>query len=194
MYAAKVMGGDCTVLAFEPEALTCAKLNRNISINGLTGKMTAYCLAIADRLQIGPFYVASFAPAAALHAFGKPETQGERAFAPKHIEGGVAISLDELIALGAPFPTHMKIDVDGLETAIMDGAEATLADERLRSVLIEVYMYKDTAEYISRAFTEAGMELTNPEAITYQAGKAEHGLRAGLTVRVVREWGTSGAQ
>ena len=36
------------------------------------------------------------------------------------------------------FPQHIKIDVYGIERLILEGAECTLADKRLRSVLCEV--------------------------------------------------------
>ena len=37
-----------------------------------------------------------------------------------------------------PPPNYLKIDVDGTEEQILDGAVATLADPALRSVLIEI--------------------------------------------------------
>lgn len=48
-------------------------------------------------------------------------------------------SIDELIAIqAAPFPNHIKLDVDGIESLILAGAEKTLADARLLSVMVEV--------------------------------------------------------
>ena len=46
LYAAKRLGGQCRVLAFEPEALNYAKLNTNIVLNGQSETITAYCLAV----------------------------------------------------------------------------------------------------------------------------------------------------
>lgn len=47
--------------------------------------------------------------------------------------------IDDLIAMNTlGFPTHIKLDVDGIERLILEGAEATLADPRLRTVLCEV--------------------------------------------------------
>lgn len=37
-----------------------------------------------------------------------------------------------------PFPTHIKIDVDGIEDKIIQGAPETLRDSRLQSLLIEL--------------------------------------------------------
>ncbi len=55
------------------------------------------------------------------------------------IQGMVGMTIDEFIArFNPPFPTHIKMDVDGLEAAILNGALGTLADGRLRAVMIEL--------------------------------------------------------
>lgn len=52
--------------------------------------------------------------------------------------GCAGFSIDDLVRLdGIPFPSYLKIDVDGIEISILAGATATLADPRLRSVLVE---------------------------------------------------------
>ena len=46
--------------------------------------------------------------------------------------------LDEVIqAFDLPRPNHLKIDVDGAELGVLQGAPATLRDPGLRSVMIE---------------------------------------------------------
>ena len=53
--------------------------------------------------------------------------------------------LDDFIAqFGLPAPTHIKIDVDGLEAQVLAGAERTLKDPALRTVLVE--MLTDAAD------------------------------------------------
>jgi hypothetical protein len=47
--------------------------------------------------------------------------------------------MDRLVADGViPVPTHVKIDVDGLEHKVIAGARKTLENRALRSVLVEV--------------------------------------------------------
>ncbi len=47
--------------------------------------------------------------------------------------------LDDLIKLaGLPEPNHIKIDVDGAEIAVLEGAAETLEAPGLESVMIEV--------------------------------------------------------
>jgi len=175
LYAASKLSGDATILAFEPEALNFAKLNRNILLNGMGPSITAYPLAISDGLAIDHFYSKAFRVGAALHALGRPITQGERPFEPQNRQGTVAVSLDELTGrFGLPFPTHIKVDVDGIEDRITEGARATLSDERLKSVLIEVYMHGDVAARIERAFADCSMVLHNSGAIDYSAGVVQN--------------------
>jgi FkbM family methyltransferase len=171
LYAARRLEGKCRVLAFEPEALNYAKLNRNIVLNGLTEKVTAYCLAVADRTAIDYFYVKSFAPGAALHTWGRPVTQGEAAFPPKNRQGTMGVSLDDLTErFGLPFPAHIKVDVDGIEESVVKGARKVLADRRLKTVLIEVFMHGDTARRIEAVFLAEGFALSNAETVDYAPG------------------------
>jgi len=175
LYAARRLKGDCRVFAFEPEALNYARLNQNIVLNGLSDCMTAYCLAVTDRTALDYFYVQSFAPGASLHNFGRPVAQGEKPFPPKNRQGMMGVPLDDLTGrFGLPFPTHIKIDVDGIEEQIVRGAERTLADPRLKSVLIEVYMHEDVARRIKELFFKAGWSLHNADLVAYTPGTAQN--------------------
>ncbi len=54
-------------------------------------------------------------------------------------QGVLGMSVDSFLSrFDVPFPTHIKIDVDGIEPEILEGAPATLADPRLKSVLLEI--------------------------------------------------------
>jgi FkbM family methyltransferase len=175
LYAAKRLRGNCTVLAFEPEALNYAKLNRNIVLNRLTGIVTPYCLAVTEKTELGTFYVQSFAPGAALHSWGRPVTQGERPFTPQNQQGMVGLSLDDLTGrFGLPVPNHVKIDVDGIEGEIIRGARNTLADPRLKTVLVEVYIFASVAQEIEEAFSAHGFELSNAGEIDLTQGTARN--------------------
>jgi FkbM family methyltransferase len=171
LYAAKRLEGKCRVFAFEPEALNFAKLNRNIVLNGLTESVTAYCLAVADRSALDIFYVKSFAPGAALHTWGRPVTQGEVAFTPQNRQGSMGVTLDELTGrYGLPFPAHLKVDVDGIEEGIVRGARRIIADRRLKTVLIEVFMHENIARRIETEFFANDYSLYNAGAIDYSPG------------------------
>lgn len=171
LYAARRLGGRARILAFEPEALNHAKLNRNILLNDLGDVVTAYPIAVSDRTAIQHFYSKTFAPGAALHALGEPVTQGAVPFAPQNRQGAMAVSLDDLTGrFGLPFPDHVKIDVDGIEDKIVAGASRTLEDARLKTVLIEVFMFEDMAGKIESAFFARGFSLANAVPVDYTEG------------------------
>lgn len=171
LYAAKKLGGKARILAFEPEALNFAKLNRNILLNKLGNTITAYPLAISDKTGIDHFYCKVFQTGAALHALGHPMTQGEKSFEPQNRQGVMAVSLDDLTGrFDLPFPAHIKVDVDGNEDRIVAGAHHTLRDHRLKTLLIEVFMYKSVAADITTALLDAGFKLHNAQAVQYTDG------------------------
>jgi len=71
---------------------------------------------------------------------------------------------------GLPFPNHIKIDVDGIEAAIIRGARQSLRNARLKSVLVEVFMHGSTADQVKAVFFEAGWTLHNADVIDYTPG------------------------
>ena len=131
----------CTVLSFEPSASNFFVLARNIQLNGLNGLVTAYCIALSGNTELGVLNLGSLAMGTALNQFGK---SGEKSrYLASEIDsvahGMVGFTIDDFIARFAPlFPTHLKMDVDGLELQILQGAERTLSDRRLRSAMVEL--------------------------------------------------------
>jgi hypothetical protein len=57
-----------------------------------------------------------------------------------------------------PFPTHIKIDVDGLEERGVNGAQRTINDPRLKSVLIEIH---DEENETQTMLVDAGLRLAD---------------------------------
>ncbi len=137
LYAARRNG--CRVLAFEPAAANFHVLARNITLNELTDRVSAYCVALAGKTGLGVLNLDSTAMGAALSQFGiagdRSRYMGENISA----QSMLGFTIDRFIELfDPPFPTHVKIDVDGLELAIVEGAVGTLRDPRLRSVMLEL--------------------------------------------------------
>ena len=83
----------------------------------------------------------------------------------------MAVSLDDLTGrFSLAFPNHIKIDVDGIEELIIDGARNTLADPRLKSVLVEIFIHKGNASRINETFHGSGFMLYNADSIEYKPG------------------------
>lgn len=144
IYAAAYAGVQ--VYSFEPESQNYAELNKNIFINGLNEKISAYCLALSNEKKFSHLLLSDFGPAFAHHDFGGDSWKGDKLLGNKVFkkqdrikQGCYSISLDELIATGVvPAPQHIKIDVDGIESRIIAGAENVLRGDSLKTILIEV--------------------------------------------------------
>ena len=134
------------VFAFEPEALNYAELNKNIFVNDLHGRVTAYCMAITDQQDVSVLHLSTFTFAASHHDFAENWWKSDREIGGRLVErdkrlqqGCVSYSLDELVARQVlPPPNHIKIDVDGFENKVVRGAANTLQRPELKTILLEV--------------------------------------------------------
>lgn len=136
VYAAK-RGVD--VVAFEPESQNYALLNRNIYLNALAERAMCLNIALSDRAGLDYLYLSDFSAGEALHNYGERLDWRHESFEPSYRQGVIAYSLDSFLsAFPERFPAHIKIDVDGAELKIVCGAEKTLRDKRLKSLLVEV--------------------------------------------------------
>lgn len=140
MYSLLAAGGrGARVYAFEPESQNYALLNRNIVLNGLAARVTAYCVALTDEPGFSALHLSKFEAAGSCHSYGEAVDPDLEPRASAYSQGCVASTLDAMLAAGATRqPSYLKIDVDGFEHKVIAGAARTLADPALRSLLIEV--------------------------------------------------------
>lgn len=127
------------VYAFEPEAQNYAVLNRNIHLNRLDDRVTAYCAALSDRRGFDLLYLSKLSAGSSRHSFGESVDHLLQPMDAAFRQGCYATTLDALVDDGiVPVPQHIKIDVDGIEHKVIAGAARTLANPGLRSVLVEL--------------------------------------------------------
>lgn len=145
VYAAAYAG--CRVFAFEPESLNYAELNKNIHVNALHERVSAFCLALGDESKVDYLNLGTFGVGYSHHDFAENTwTQdmdwGKNKKTSKDArirQGCVSTTLDALVAGGTvPVPDHVKIDVDGLEHRVVAGCRQTFANPEVRTVLIEM--------------------------------------------------------
>lgn len=136
IYAAKK---GINVVAFEPESQNYALLNRNIFLNKCEDRIMSLNLALSDKDSLDYLYLQNFYEGAALNCFGKKTDEEGNDILPVFKQGVISYSLDSfLLRFPGHFPSHIKVDVDGLEPEIVQGADKTLSDARLKSILIEI--------------------------------------------------------
>lgn len=135
LYAAKLRP-SCRIFAFEPESHNFGNLCRNLLLNRVEN-VTPCTFPLSSREEFAPFYVYDLRPGGALHSLGRPSPL--RDGPPLLKTGAVATTIDALVSRhGLPPPDLLKLDVDGNEEQILEGAAAVLASGSLRSILVEV--------------------------------------------------------
>jgi len=126
-------------LAFEPHFANYQQLCITIALNGLQDRVTPLCLAFAESKSVSQIHLASLDIGTSMSNFGAAVDFRGQPFQSAFRQGMIGYDIDSFIAdFGMETPTHMKIDVDGIELAIVKGARKTLASEKLQSVSVEL--------------------------------------------------------
>lgn len=111
------------VWAFEPDPHTFAHLKRNIELNSIEDKVKLLEIALGDSVGQVAFTVG-------LDTINHVTAAG--------VEKTRSVTISKLDSLLSGLcPTMMKIDIEGHEPAMMNGAVTTLQDHRLRAIVIE---------------------------------------------------------
>jgi len=153
LVAASLSGRDVKVYAFEPGVRTFESLSENIAVNGLHDRVMAMPVALTDRTGIVRFEYASVEAGAARHPGVLTTTAG-------NVSGVLGYRLDELVAqFCLPRPTHIKIDVDGSELLVLRGAEATLGDPHLRTLIVETAPDSEVGRAVRSLLERKGFAL-----------------------------------
>ncbi|OGF79174.1 hypothetical protein A2W54_00760 [Candidatus Giovannonibacteria bacterium RIFCSPHIGHO2_02_43_13] len=136
-------GGDCAVYAFEPNPFTFSSLSKNILLNGMEEKITAFNLALSDKTGIAKFFYSSLVPGIASSALEHTGRQAE--LSSQGFQRVLTFTLDDLAEkFGLKYPNMLKIDVDGAESNVIEGAKKILASNELRHILVEIDERIDT--------------------------------------------------
>jgi FkbM family methyltransferase len=135
LIAAKFTEGRARVFALEPSFPTYTDLCRNVLLNRCEDSIIPLPIALWSSNELKTFHYRTLEPGAAkqgLHlTAGSPQSV--------YREPVLALRLDDLPEiLNIPAPNHIKIDVDGPELVVLEGADRTLSDPQLQSVMIEI--------------------------------------------------------
>jgi len=159
LYAAK-LNPNCAIFSFEPESQNYARLCRNVFMNDVTNVIPC-SFPLSDREAFDYFRVSSIEPGSALHSLEPSGEFRKRPVALALRQGVLCTTLDALVTKhGLPLPTVLKIDVDGIEEKILDGADWVLGSGKLRTALVELNFH-DLSEFNEsiRKITSFGFKL-----------------------------------
>jgi FkbM family methyltransferase len=137
VYAASIRKAQ--VIAFEPSFLNLELLYRNTQSNHLENKITVIPISLSNSNQIENLYMETRDNiwGGAHNSSGLNTTQDGKPMEEFTVSSQVSLSLDSLSDIvGLPTPAYIKLDVDGLESIILAGAQKSLA--KVKEILIEV--------------------------------------------------------
>jgi len=163
LYPAKKYGKSIRVFAFEPQSNNYYSLNKNIYINNLADIIASYCVAVSGKSEFSKLYIPKFIPGGNRSQFGREDIQHMK-IPTTHVQGMFGVTLDDLCEKwGFPYPNYMKIDVDGIEISILEGAGNVLKNQQLKSVIIELGTEKEQQEAVALMQT-AGFRIRHQTA------------------------------
>lgn len=153
------------ILAFEPSPSNYYLLSKNIEINKMDDRISAFCIAFNDTTKLDSFYMANTELGGALNSFGEAIDWRGKSFTASLKQAMVGFNIDDFVEqFSPPFPNYIKIDVDGIENKIVEGAKNTLRDKRVKSVLVELDTErKDYCNNVIEIIESSGMKLKKTE-------------------------------
>ncbi|WP_435065590.1 FkbM family methyltransferase [Halobaculum sp. EA56] len=120
------------VFAFEPHPANADRLEENVELNG--AEVTVFRCALADSTGSAELNVTLDEIGSAGHSLVSDPSEGLDRVTVETRRG------DEFVTeQGLPRPTVLKIDVEGAESAVLDGLDSTLSDSRCRAVYCETH-------------------------------------------------------
>lgn len=127
-----------SVFAFEPESQNYAVLIRNLAMNmPRMDKVVAFPFCISDEMRIDTLRLSSLMPGGSCHSFASDLNYKREQKDWAYKQGTIGLPLDTLVyECGLPMPTHIKVDVDGFEDKVVDGATKILPS--VQSILLEL--------------------------------------------------------
>nr|MBN1230031.1 FkbM family methyltransferase [Anaerolineae bacterium] len=132
LLAARLVGQNGQVLAFEPEPTNCHWVQKSITLNGYTN-IALYTIALSDKADMATLYIG--------------EKSGWHTLIPgqRHRDKGTISvktrTLDDCLREQGVLDSVnvIKIDVEGAEMSVLQGASETLARNRDLIVLLDIH-------------------------------------------------------
>ena len=150
------------VYSFEPSVFNVKQLCKNISLNLLSDQIIYFPLPLTSEDQISKFKINNFVEGGALNSFGVNYGYDGKPFKSKVMYSLPGLSLDSMIEkeILKETPSIIKIDVDGIEHLILQGAKKLISSKKCKSILIEVNEnFNQQRNQINYSLKKAGFKL-----------------------------------
>ncbi len=158
LIAAANLDGRGTVVAFEPGYASFGRLCENIRLNRFTKLIVPMPVPLSDRTGLQRFRYRSMDPGDSRHRFSGKKWDPMDGKVKSSEQPVLGISLEQAVRdFGFPEPTLVKLDVDGAESLVLQGAGSLLSNLSLRSVITE--MDPDTEDELINILQRSGLQL-----------------------------------
>lgn len=151
LYAASL---GIRTIAVEPEAGNFYLLQKNIDLNRLHDTLTGLNIGLGEKTGMAGFELSQLAIGTPRHQV-RPDGKAKGELPCRNIIVMAARDLPDM--LGIPKPTHINIDVDGMELPVVRGLH--LADKNLKEVKCEMRR-NGLAPAIAEVFEKAGFDTS----------------------------------
>lgn len=152
------------IFCFEPSTSNLRTLSRNISINNLQNRININQFALSDKKNIyQTMHETHFIEGHSMSTFSYNIDFEGKNLVPEQKYNIYGTSIDNLIeAKILKCPNYIKLDVDGIEHKILDGAKKTLMNNDLKSILVEVNEnFQDQHKNIVKIMNENNFKLVS---------------------------------
>ncbi len=139
IYAA-IKHSKMKIFAFEPSTNNLPILTRNISINNLSENITVNQFPLTNKNNVFMLMrEKEFNEGGGWHTFGEKFDVWGKEFQGQNNYKIFGTSIDYLLEKKIlEVPDYIKIDVDGIEHLILQGAQKFLGDKKIKSIAIEL--------------------------------------------------------
>ena len=164
------------VVSFEPSFSNLRTLSRNISINNLEDQITIFPLPLSNtdnKFQM--MEESEFIEGWSMNSFGTGLNFEGKDFKSKNKYKIYGCSIDKILNDRIlKKPNFLKIDVDGIEHLILEGAQDYLADKELKSILVEINEnFKDQFEGVLNILKKSNFKFIEKKQGKELAGSKE---------------------
>ena len=154
------------IIAFEPSTSNTRTLSRNISINNFDNKIKIFPIALCNKPNIlSKFNENRFYEGWSGSTFDNNSDADGKKLLKKNIKNNYQIfgtSINDILSKRIlEVPNYIKIDVDGIEHLILEGAKNFLKHKNLREILVEMNpSYKYQSQFIENTLIKNGFKKT----------------------------------
>jgi len=157
---------EVKVYAFEPESNNFQTLMQNIADNNLVDLISPFPIGISDKTELSKLHISAFEAGSSHHTVGKNllDHNSLEVISNTFSQGIFSTTIDDLcLVWKLPYPSYLKIDVDGIEGKIINESKKILSSSKLESILIEINENRDQDISIINNLKKIGFNFDNDQ-------------------------------